>query len=198
MWPSPCWRRIAMPRFGCGKRVRGLRGIERSVRSRQACAAITGLHIGTDRDQATSEGAGPAAARGSRTDPAGDVVLDYCTAVRGILNKDQGGPLRSARITEWQALSDEVRESIQRNWDAKKGDAPNSNSAAWPTASTGYRSRSRPSKRRSENTSRTSRRSRRPSNLERRVESGSPGDVPGVDRPLRADGRSDSASTWPA
>ena len=56
----------------------------------------------------------------ARDDPTGDVVLDYCAAVRGILNNDQGGPLDPPGLRMAAAL-DEVRESIQRNVDAKKG-----------------------------------------------------------------------------
>ena len=56
----------------------------------------------------------------------GDVVLDYCAAVRGILNNDQGGPLDPPGLRMADAL-DEVRQSIQRNLDAKKGGSRRSN-----------------------------------------------------------------------
>jgi hypothetical protein len=59
-------------------------------------------------------------------DPAGDVVLDYCAAVRGILNDDQGGPLDPPGLRMAGAL-DEVRQSVQRNLDAKQGDSQRSN-----------------------------------------------------------------------
>jgi len=42
------------------------------------------------------------------------VVLDYCSCVRGILNDDQGGPLHPAGLRMSQALL-EVNESIQRS-----------------------------------------------------------------------------------
>jgi hypothetical protein len=101
------------------KRVRGLRGIEQSTLSH--------------RRDATSEEA-PASPSGSLTtrdaprddpprapdDPAGDVVLDDCAAVRGILNDDQGGPLHPPGLRMAEAW-DEVRQSLPRNWDAKKG-----------------------------------------------------------------------------
>ena len=48
------------------------------------------------------------------------MVLDYCAAVRGILNDDQGGPLHPPGLRMAEALK-EVRQSIQRNLDAKKG-----------------------------------------------------------------------------
>jgi len=48
------------------------------------------------------------------------VVLDYCAAVRGILNDDQGGPLHPPGLRMAEALED-VRASLQRNLEAKKG-----------------------------------------------------------------------------
>ena len=98
---------------------------------------------------------------GAEADSAGAVVLDYCAAVRGILNDDQGGPLHPPGLRMAEAL-DEVRASLQRNLDEKKGGSQKSNSAAWPTASTEVWTKSGPSKRRSENTSRTSRSGRDP------------------------------------
>ena len=38
-------------------------------------------------------------------DPAGSVVLDYCAAVRGILNDDQGGPLHPPGLRMAEALA---------------------------------------------------------------------------------------------
>ena len=55
--------------------------------------------------------------------PATEVVLDYCAAVRGVLNDDQGGPLHPPGLRMAAALGD-VRESIQRNLDAKTGGVP--------------------------------------------------------------------------
>jgi len=53
------------------------------------------------------------------------VVLDYCAAVRGILNDDQGGPLSPPGLRMAAALT-EVRASLQRNLEAKKGGAASS------------------------------------------------------------------------
>jgi hypothetical protein len=53
-------------------------------------------------------------------DEAGEVVLGYCAAVRGILNDDQGGPLHPPGLRMSEALQ-EVRESLERNLQAKKG-----------------------------------------------------------------------------
>jgi len=133
------------------KKVRGLRGIERSVLSRRCAAARASASepIGTEAIIEDQPLCVP-------EDPAGDVVLDYCAAVRGILNNDQGGPLHPPGIQMAEALG-EVRESLRRNLSAQKGGSPNSNSAAWPTASTGAWSRSEPNTKRSEDALRTSR-----------------------------------------
>ena len=86
-------------------------------------------------------------------DPAGAVVLEYCAAVRGILNDDQGGPLHPPGLRMAEALN-EVQESIQRNLGTRKGGSRRRNSAAWPDASRGAWTKSRNSKRSSEDTSR--------------------------------------------
>ena len=52
------------------------------------------------------------------------MTLDYCAAVRGILNDDQGGPLHPPGLRMSEAL-DDVRASIQPNLDEKKGDSQN-------------------------------------------------------------------------
>lgn len=48
------------------------------------------------------------------------VVLDYCAAVRGVLNDDQGGPLRPPGVRMAEALG-EIKDSITRARAAKKG-----------------------------------------------------------------------------
>ena len=57
---------------------------------------------------------GPANLPSSPADSASAVVLEYCAAVRGILNDDQGGPLHPPGLRMAEAL-EEVRKSIQRN-----------------------------------------------------------------------------------
>jgi hypothetical protein len=69
-------------------------------------------------------------------DEAGQVVLDYGAAVRGILNDDQGGPLQPPGLRMAAALQ-EVRTSLQRNLDAKKGGAVRSSCASSRAALTG-------------------------------------------------------------
>ena len=53
-------------------------------------------------------------------DEAGEVVLGYCAAVRGILNDSRGGPLHPSGLRMSEALQD-VRDSLDRNLQAQKG-----------------------------------------------------------------------------
>jgi hypothetical protein len=142
------------------KKVRGLRKIEQAVLKRHDAA--TSQDLARDEAQApTTVTVDPADSPRPAADPASAVVLEYCAAVRGILNDDQGGPLEPPGLRMAEAL-DEVRESIRRNLDEKKGGSRRSNWAAWPVASIVASMKSKPNKRRSAPTSRTSRRSRRP------------------------------------
>jgi hypothetical protein len=52
-------------------------------------------------------------------DASEQVVLDYCAAVRGILNDDQGGPLHPPGVRMAEALR-EVQESLERNLELNK------------------------------------------------------------------------------
>src|SRR4029078_237480 len=94
--------------------------------------------------------AGAAAAEAAATEAvpaeASAVVLDYCTAVRGILNDDQGGPLHPPGLRMAAALK-EVQASLQRDLDEKKGGSLKRTSAAWPDASGADWTKSRRSKR---------------------------------------------------
>src|SRR4051812_5504216 len=115
------------------KKVRGLRTIEQAVLARRKAESASDLT--PDAPQATV----PATAATldltpAVVAPADSVVLDYCVAVRGILNDDQGGPLHPAGLRMAEALN-EVQASLQRNLDAKKGGSRRSNSPAWPDAS---------------------------------------------------------------
>jgi hypothetical protein len=143
------------------QKVRGLRKIGQAVLKRHGVEA-SGDGAGDEAQAPMMGTVGPAAPPPPAADPAGAVVLDYCAAVRGILNDDQGGPLHPPGLRMAEAL-DEVRASIQRDLDEKKGGSRSSNSAAWPAASTGASTKSGPNKRRSARTPRTSRKSRRPS-----------------------------------
>jgi len=89
-------------------KIRGLRGIERDVLKEQALARAS---AGSKRRRVVMTAA---------TVPHGlEVVLDYCAAVRGILNDSQGGPLRPPGLRMSEALG-EVRQSLQRNLRLKK------------------------------------------------------------------------------
>jgi hypothetical protein len=148
------------------KKVRGLRKVEQAVLKRQGAEGSERLARGAPEATMTvNEGPADIPSAAPDTDSAGAVVLDYCAAVRGILNDDQGGPLHPPGVRMAEALS-EVRDSIQRSVDEQKGGSPNSNSAAWPPASTEGSTQFGPSRRRSEATSRISRKSPRPSNQE--------------------------------
>src|SRR5512147_3261047 len=99
------------------RKVRGLRTIEQAVLARQK---VETRDDGPDDPAATV----PATAAASDLPPAvvdsaGGVVLDYCAAVRGILNDDRGGPLHPPGLRMAEALN-EVPESIRRNLGAKK------------------------------------------------------------------------------
>jgi hypothetical protein len=127
------------------KKVRGLRKIEQAVLQRQKAETKDDLTPKTPEatGTATTAAANPSPAS---VDPAGSVVLDYCAAVRGILNDDQGGPLQPPGVRMAEALG-EVQESIQRNLDAKKGGSRRSNSAAYRDASRRAWTKSKSSKR---------------------------------------------------
>jgi hypothetical protein len=133
------------------KKVRGLRTIEQSVLQRHASP---GRMPPTDKGAPSEADATPVEATppddpvsaATGWDAAESVVLDYCTAVRGILNDDQGGPLHPPGLRMAEALK-EVQASIQRNLDEKKGESPKRNSAACPAASRAAWTKSRSSKR---------------------------------------------------
>jgi hypothetical protein len=133
------------------KKVRGLRMIEQAVLLRRASLGrepSTDENAPAEADAIPGEAASPddPASRTSGADAVGGVVLDYCTAVRGILNDDQGGPLHPPGVRMAEALK-EVQASLQRNLDEKKGGSLKSNSAAWPDASRADWTKSRRSKR---------------------------------------------------
>ena len=107
------------------QKVRGLRGVEQAVlkhRRRSAAGPPPVPPSEATGTEAAHRGDPPAAPE----DPAGEVVLDYRCAVRGILNDDQGGPLHPPGLRMAEAL-DEVRPSIGRNLDAREGGSPRRN-----------------------------------------------------------------------
>src|SRR5262249_52629097 len=126
------------------RKVRGLRTIEQVVLRRQKVQAQE------DLTPEPPETVGAAAAVGDRSaavvDAAGGVVLDYCAAVRGILNDDQGGPLDPPGLRMAEALT-EVQESIHRNLGARRGGSRRRNSVGSRDASRRAWTRSKSSKR---------------------------------------------------
>ena len=121
------------------KKVRGLRKIEQAVLKQHA--AETSKSVAEDDPEATvMVVTGPSNTPSPEADSASAVVLDYCAAVRGILNDDQGGPLHPPGLRMAEAL-DDVRASIQRNG-REKGDSQKSNSTQQPDF---HRPRSGPS-----------------------------------------------------
>jgi hypothetical protein len=105
--------------------VRGLRTIEREVlQQRRPSAAAAPAVAPAATTPATQPPANQLvqdvpAATASPAD-AGAVVLDDWSAVRGILNDDQGGPFQPPGLCMAEALGD-VRASLQRNLDAHRG-----------------------------------------------------------------------------
>jgi hypothetical protein len=99
-------------------KIRGLRAIEREVLKERALvqSAQSGQH---QRSVTTGMAA-----------PGLSVVLDYCAAVRGIVNDSQGGPLRPPGLRMAEALA-EVHQSLQRNLRLKKGGALRPGWNAW-------------------------------------------------------------------
>ena len=111
------------------RKVRGLRTVEQAVLERRKAEARGGL--GPDEPEATvtaTAGSANMPPPPAVVDPAGAVVLEYCAAVRGILNDDQGGPLHPPGVRMAEALG-EVGESIRRDLGAKKGGSRRRNSA---------------------------------------------------------------------
>ena len=106
------------------RKIRGLRAIERAVLKLRAAARAE-----QDPEQERLPTLLVTETNGL------EVVLDYCAAVRGILNDSQGGPLRPPGVRMSQALG-EVEQSLQRNVRLKKGETRNRCWSVWRVAST--------------------------------------------------------------
>jgi hypothetical protein len=112
------------------QKVRGLRKIEQAVLRQQKAAASSSTETAGVLSTAPAPlEATTAPAIAAAAESANSVVLEYCAVVRGILNDDQGGPLQPPGLRMADALN-EVRDSIQRNLDEKKGASPRRNSVA--------------------------------------------------------------------
>jgi hypothetical protein len=112
-------------------------GVQGAVGATQpASETTTAPQAEASAPPATTEATTAAASKpAEEADKAGQVVLDYCAAVRGILNDDQGGPLHPPGIRMAEALQ-KVRDSLQRGLGAKKGGAARSNCGDFRAAST--------------------------------------------------------------
>jgi hypothetical protein len=122
------------------RKVRGLRTIEQAVLREEApkpavsddsasalpaglngAASAATVAVQSPTREVIGTGASPVAGHPTAgPSPAGQVVFDYCAAVRGILNDDQGGPLHPPGLRMADALK-EVRASLERDLEAKKG-----------------------------------------------------------------------------
>jgi hypothetical protein len=100
------------------RKVSGLRAIEQAVLRRQGAEAQDG------RTPEAAEAGVPATAAADLppavVDAADAVVLDYCAAVRGILNDDQGGPLEPPGLRMAAALNEVGRRS-RATWTRRRG-----------------------------------------------------------------------------
>jgi hypothetical protein len=111
------------------QKVRGLRTIEHAVLSRKNAEILK------PPEEAKPDATPLVKPESPGTDVTGvdtpeAVVLAYTVAVRGILNDDQGGPLHPPGLRMAEGLG-EVRESLQRNLDAKGGGSRRPNRAVW-------------------------------------------------------------------
>lgn len=114
------------------KKVRGLRAVERAVLRKSSQPSETIPPDVTEADDtAIDVETSPVS-----IDPGGSVVLDYCAAVRGVLNDDQGGPLHPPGLRMSEALG-EVQEPLRRDLGSKKGGSRRSDSGGSRDASKG-------------------------------------------------------------
>jgi hypothetical protein len=105
--------------------VRGLRTIEREVLQQRRPIAAAAPAVAPAAPPPGTQPPAPPLAKDvptATTSPAdaSEVVLDYWSAVRGLLNDDQGGPLQPPGLRMAEALG-EVRASLQRNVEANRG-----------------------------------------------------------------------------
>jgi hypothetical protein len=95
------------------RKVRGLRKIER--RMLEECAESRTAPV---QDAPAQQPVAESEPR--QASETAQVVLDYCAAVRGVLNDDQGGPLHPPGVRMAEALA-EVHDSIGRALETQKG-----------------------------------------------------------------------------
>jgi hypothetical protein len=115
-------------------KVRGLRAIEREALADGLAAPTANPVEGNLAEVTPAIPEEPVVVSQPPATNAGAVVLDYCTAIKGILNDDQGGPLHPPGLRMASAL-EEVQQSLERNLQAKKGGALKTNCKVWLAAS---------------------------------------------------------------
>jgi hypothetical protein len=99
------------------KKVRGLRAIEKEVLAERAAKQAPGMAV---EERSSAPSASAAKVQDGGPTCAGQVVLDYCSATRAILNDDQGGPVSPPGLRMAEGLRD-VRQSLRRSTETKKG-----------------------------------------------------------------------------
>jgi hypothetical protein len=138
---KPALERDSHAKVKMRKKVRGLRAIEKEVLAEERAKGARG---GTVEDRSLL--CAPPARRGKEAGPlrGGQVVLAYCSATRAILNDDQGGPLSPPGLRMAEGLR-EMRRSLRRGVEVKKGgphrdgssgSRPSSTSASGPSRTT--------------------------------------------------------------
>jgi len=108
-------------------KVRGLRAIEKDLLAAQRAEELRTQADSIPSENIASEHIASEHIAATATDnhtppaisPANAVVLDYCTAVKGILNDDQGGPLHPPGLRMVEALQS-VQGSVERCLATKK------------------------------------------------------------------------------
>ena len=110
------------------RKVRGLRDIEKSVlASRDEKPSTLPQPVGNTAPSRKSDGReAKQPFTNAETADKDQVVLWYCSTVRGILNRNQGGPLDPPGLRMAKGLK-QVRASIQKNIDAQQGGAAEKN-----------------------------------------------------------------------
>ncbi len=95
--------------------------VEAALAATTVPTAVTGTAVAAEAAAtAAATVAAEAAAIAAATRSSSESVIDYCVAVRGILNDNKGGPLHPPGERMAEALT-QVREAIRENPEAKKG-----------------------------------------------------------------------------
>ena len=108
------------------KKVRGLRGIEQSVLNHRRDSTPLGPPPPPGPGSVVTETHLSADPPPTADDPVGVAGVAHVAELDHHVNNDQGGPLDPPGLRMAEALG-EVRQSIQRNLDAKKGGSRRSN-----------------------------------------------------------------------